>query len=92
MKKFFLKVLTTILMTMISWSTMAQVPAATKVKPKNCHIQVTTLEKTGETRVATRRFFYKSKDQCEKMNRILSDNMNPAEIVSVETKLQWSEK
>lgn len=63
-----------------------------KVNPKNCHVSITTTYKTGEVKSNTRHFKMKNKNECEKMNRILSDNMNPKEIAAVETKFEWRGK
>jgi hypothetical protein len=58
-------------------------------KPKNCYITVSSYLKTGETQKSTRRFFYKSKEKCEKMNRILSENFSPREVTKVKTTMEW---
>lgn len=63
-----------------------------KPRMKNCHISITNTYKTGEIKSNSRHFKVKNKEECEKMNRILSDNMNPKDIAKVETKFEWSGK
>lgn len=76
---------------MLNWS-HAEVLPIPKPNPKNCHITITTTYKTGEAKTSIRHFKMKSKEKCEKMNRILSDNMNPEDIAKVETNMNWSGK
>lgn len=70
---------------------IAQIPkeALLPTKPKNCFITITSTLKTGEVQKNTRKFFYKSKDKCEKMNRILSDNFSPRQVTKVSTNMEW---
>lgn len=57
----------------------------------NCIIQVSSFLKTGSTKVSYRKFHMKSKEKCEKMNRILSDNFSSKDVKKIETAMNWSE-
>jgi hypothetical protein len=73
-------------------SVHSQVPPLPMKNLKNCFIEVSTEYKSGEKKSITRKFTFKKKENCEKMNRILSDNMNPSKIKHVETKMRWEDK
>ncbi len=86
-----MKIFLILLFSPFSWAQSTKAPL-TEFRNKNCHIQITTTTKNDGERISTRRFNFDTKSECEKMNRILSDNMNPSEIVKVETKFEWSGK
>lgn len=58
----------------------------------NCFITTTTEYKDGDVKQMTQAFFFKSKKDCEKSKKTLSQNFDPRRIKKVTGKLDWRGK
>ena len=59
---------------------------------KNCFITTTTEYKDGEIKSKTNSFSFKTKEQCLKTKKLLSENFAPQKIKKVTAKVEWSGK
>lgn len=66
--------------------------AAPLIPEENCFITTTTEYKDGDIRSKTNSFYFKTKAECLKSKKLLSENFNPQKIKKVAAKLEWRGK
>ncbi len=77
---------------LIELSSYASPLTATRGKLKNCYIHTKATTRALDVQKKTIGFDYKTKSECEKMRRILSDNFDPKNIVKSEARMDWRGK
>ncbi len=58
----------------------------------NCFITTTTEYKDGDTQTMTQAFLFKTKKECERTKKTLSQNFDPSRIKKVTAKAEWRGK
>ncbi len=67
--------------------------SANPIIPKeNCFVTTTTEYKDGDIKSRTSSFYFKTKVECLKSKKLLSENFNPQKIKKVSAKMEWSGK